>query len=302
MNELSKRVLVAAVGIPLALLLIWNGNLTFLLAVIIISSLILWELYDLSRHKNIFPFKIAGLFFAAALQALFYIMLKTPNSIIGIFEFIAIILIFTMLIMILQLFSGREGAMLNITFTIGGLVYVAFSTMSLIALREFKDVIELFDRFNIFRDVPGSSLSSISYSSWGFFVIGIFAAIWICDTAAYFAGKALGKHKLSPRISPKKSWEGSIAGLIFGSASFITFIAIFIPSFPLIHSIALGIAISVIGQIGDLAESQLKRDAGVKDSSGLIPGHGGFLDRFDSMLFVMPSVFIYLCVVLLISN
>jgi phosphatidate cytidylyltransferase len=119
----------------------------------------------------------------------------------------------------------------------------------------------------------------------------------VCDSSAYFFGKAYGKHKLYPEVSPKKSWEGAIAGLIGAIVSFTLLNYFFIPQFPILYSLIAGVLIGITGQIGDLAESQLKRDAGIKDSSDLLPGHGGILDRFDSALFVFPVLTIFLFVI-----
>lgn len=119
-------------------------------------------------------------------------------------------------------------------------------------------------------------------------------SIWICDSAAFFLGTAFGKHKLFPRVSPNKSWEGAIAGFIFAIITMITAKALLLNELTLIDSLIVGIIVGSIGQLGDLVESLFKRDAGVKDSSALIPGHGGILDRFDSLLLTAPAVYIYL--------
>jgi phosphatidate cytidylyltransferase len=124
--------------------------------------------------------------------------------------------------------------------------------------------------------------------------MSIFFSVWLSDSAAYFIGKSIGKRKLYPRISPKKTWEGAIACFIAAVISFPLLIKLFLNDFPIIHTIIIGAIIGIFGQIGDLAESQLKRDAGIKDSSNIIPGHGGFLDRFDSILFIGPIIYLYL--------
>ena len=120
------------------------------------------------------------------------------------------------------------------------------------------------------------------------------AVNWVGDVAAFYVGRSLGKHKLAPRISPGKSWEGTagsmLAAVVFGYA-FFRYVQ---PSIPLMHMLALAAVANIAGQVGDLAESALKRGAGVKDSSTLLPGHGGFLDRLDSSLFTMPVVYYYL--------
>jgi phosphatidate cytidylyltransferase len=106
----------------------------------------------------------------------------------------------------------------------------------------------------------------------------------------------IGRHKLLERVSPKKTWEGAIAGFVFSIISFVGCSFLLIKGLPLIHAIIAGAIVGTIGQIGDLVESLLKRDAAVKDSSNLLPGHGGALDRFDSIIFVMPVIFIYLII------
>jgi phosphatidate cytidylyltransferase len=122
----------------------------------------------------------------------------------------------------------------------------------------------------------------------------VFASIWVCDSAAYFAGRAFGRHRLFERVSPKKSWEGAVAGFVGAVAAFVVGKVIALPYLGLAEAVFCGVIVGVFGQVGDLAESLLKRDAGVKDSSSLIPGHGGILDRFDSLMFVSPLLFFYL--------
>ena len=114
---------------------------------------------------------------------------------------------------------------------------------------------------------------------------------WIGDVAALYVGKAFGRHKLAPRISPAKTWEGSVASfaasLLFG----FFYLTRLVPSVTPLQSIALAAVGNVAGQIGDLAESAMKRGAGVKDSGTMLPGHGGWLDRVDSSMFALPVVY-----------
>ena len=124
-------------------------------------------------------------------------------------------------------------------------------------------------------------------------IIMVFCILWINDIFAYLAGKLLGKHKLFPRISPGKTIEGSIGGLVFTMVLLIVFCH-YSCWFPILHAIGLAIVAVVFGTLGDLCESMLKRQAGVKDSGKLIPGHGGILDRFDSIMFSVPFIFVYL--------
>ncbi len=124
-------------------------------------------------------------------------------------------------------------------------------------------------------------------------LLAVFATIWVNDTGAYLVGVTFGKHRLFERISPKKSWEGFIGGSLFALLSGFAF-SLFIPQISLINWLVFSEIIVVFGTFGDLIESLLKRTLDVKDSGNVIPGHGGLLDRFDSMLLAAPAVFIYL--------
>jgi phosphatidate cytidylyltransferase len=117
--------------------------------------------------------------------------------------------------------------------------------------------------------------------------------VWLGDSGAYYVGRNFGRHKLSPRISPKKTVEGLIGGVVSSVATAVIIHFTFFKSFPLVHAIIAGVLLSLAGVIGDLAESMWKRSADVKDSGTLIPGHGGFLDRFDSIFYTTPILYVY---------
>jgi phosphatidate cytidylyltransferase len=119
---------------------------------------------------------------------------------------------------------------------------------------------------------------------------------WAGDIGAYYVGKTFGSHKLAPRVSPQKSWEGSIAGVIASVAFGVAYLRIFIPSVPIEVAAGLTAVANIAGQIGDLAESAMKRGANVKDSGVILPGHGGFLDRVDSTLFALPVIYAWLLI------
>jgi phosphatidate cytidylyltransferase len=179
----------------------------------------------------------------------------------------------------LFLFSTRSNAIAGIGVMLTGFFYISLSFFLLGQLREFYLLFPYIENF-------------------GFFIVIImFCSIWICDSAAYFIGRKFGKHKLLERVSPKKSIEGAVAGFIASAVFFPLASYFFIPEFSTVYAIILGVIVGIFGQIGDLVESKLKRDADVKDSSDLIPGHGGILDRFDSIIFVSPIVFIFLVIV-----
>jgi phosphatidate cytidylyltransferase len=117
---------------------------------------------------------------------------------------------------------------------------------------------------------------------------------WVGDISAFYVGKNLGVHKLARRISPGKSWEGAIASLVVSTAFGVAYLHWFSPMMPAIQAVGLSVLANIAGQLGDLAESALKRGAGVKDSGTILPGHGGLLDRVDSALFTMPVVYVFL--------
>lgn len=150
----------------------------------------------------------------------------------------------------------------------------------------------------IFVVVPFGLMNSLLFSraTNGFHtgvLIGLFAIIWTNDIFAYLIGSKFGKNRLFERHSPKKSWEGSVGGFVFAIlAAYI--LSLFYTQLSMVNWLVMGAIISVSGTYGDLAESLLKRNAGVKDSGTLFPGHGGVLDRFDAVLFATPFVFVYL--------
>ena len=129
--------------------------------------------------------------------------------------------------------------------------------------------------------------------------LAMYIFIWVNDTGAYLSGVTLGRHKLFPRISPKKSWEGSIGGAVFTIASAFA-VAHFFPFMTIWQWIGMALVIVVFGTFGDLTESMIKRHVGIKDSGHILPGHGGFLDRLDSMLFAIPAVVMYLVIISLV--
>ena len=125
-------------------------------------------------------------------------------------------------------------------------------------------------------------------------ILMLLCTVWAGDTFALLFGKTIGRHPFAPVLSPKKTNEGSIAGLLGGMVIAVALQYFFFPELPLPHVLAASILLGIFGQLGDLAESMLKRAAGIKDSSNLIPGHGGVLDRMDSLLFAFPVLYFYL--------
>lgn len=142
----------------------------------------------------------------------------------------------------------------------------------------------------------GSSFGAVMLEPARFFVFLLIFSTWASDTFAFAVGKMMGKVKLCPAISPGKTREGAIGGFVGTLAVAIIFSLIF--KFSVLHALAIGVIIGIMAPLGDLVESILKRVCGVKDSGNIIPGHGGVLDRFDSLLFAAPAMYVYLMLVI----
>jgi phosphatidate cytidylyltransferase len=262
------RIVTAIVAIPIFIGAIILGGWAFFLLVVAISSGALLEFYWITEQKGASPDKGVGLLAGPLLAYAF--MNGTPDVVL----LITILLLLVVLTTMRALFRQEGSPLLNIMATLSGVCYVSLSLATLVGLRAGF----------------GADATNTGY----LLVIAIMVAIWICDSAAYFAGRGFGRHKLFERVSPKKTWEGAIGGAIGGTVGMIAMQQLFLPQLRLVDALVLGLIAGVFGQIGDLVESLLKRDAAVKDSSQLIPGHGGLLDRFDSLLFVAPLAWTYL--------
>lgn len=267
MGELTKRILVAAVGIPLLLGVTYLGGWYFFVLTIIISTGAQWEFYRMQKNKNINPQIVPGLL--SGIVILYSVQSKEillPGM---------LLLILIMFILAFEMFRTEKNANTNIGVTFLGILYIPLLLGAFLFLRHFMDV-----------KLPGISNAGFR------FILVIFATIWICDTFAYAFGKSFGKHKLFEKVSPKKSIEGGIAGVVGSILVFVIVKMTLILPLQWHEAILFGIVSGTVGQLGDLVESWFKRDVGVKDSSSILPGHGGMLDRFDSLTFVSPAMLI----------
>jgi phosphatidate cytidylyltransferase len=242
------------------------SEFTFLLLILFICIMSIVEFFRLAASDN-----IKG---QLPLAILCSVLLFTPAILNAGFNFsidtFKIIYILPGFIFIRELYTKAEKPFTNIAYTILSLVYLTFPLF-------------LFYLFSF------SHSQSYNYKN----ILGFFFLLWSSDTGAYFAGRFLGKHKLYERISPKKTWEGFFGGLLLSGA-----VAVLISNYYTNLSIAQWITVSVIivvtGTLGDLVESMFKRSIQVKDSGSILPGHGGFLDRFDGLYISVPFVFFYL--------
>jgi phosphatidate cytidylyltransferase len=272
---LKKRFLTALWGIPLLFAAIWFSIPEypfplFTVLVAIWGMLAAFEFYKMAAGKKLAPLTYFGL----AWTLLF--ILSRDSELLSIIEphfdpaLLTSLLLTSAVVLSLFCLLGRrqkEGALLGWAWTLAGILYLGWLLSHFVALRGFDDG-----------------------RNWVFLAL---AATFASDTAAYFVGRALGRHKLAPKISPGKTWEGAIAGLLGAIIVSLPFTL----ALPLSYwqAALLGFLVSLFGQLGDLGESLLKRNMGVKDSGSLLPGHGGFLDRIDSV--VLAGVVVYYYVV-----
>ncbi len=272
---LKQRVITALLGIPLLIAVVWFGEPLFTIMLVTWGALAALEFYRLVTAAKVPPltyFGLAWTVFLIASRNSQVIRLLQPylseSSLAPLLITSAILLSLIWLLLRRQ----KENAFAGWAWTIGGILYIGWLLGYLVALRDLD--------------------SNRTWQTWIFFAL---LTTFASDTAAFFTGRALGKHKLAPHISPGKTWEGAIAG-VFGA---IIVSLIFILPTPLSlpfnwwQAILLGLLVSIFGQLGDLVESLLKRNMGVKDSSHLLPGHGGILDRIDSVVFAGVVVYYY---------
>lgn len=261
------RIIVGLIGIPFLVWIMLHGGYAFLFFTLTIAALAQWEFYKAARQKGYQPMEWTGILAGSVYLSSVSAVALVPFSA----EFIIAAMV--LLTFITEVFRQRSTALANAMTTIGGFFYIPFMIGFFHLMQQ-----QFHEHYHM-----GGRL----------FTVILFAGIWLCDSAAYFSGKFFGKHKLLERVSPKKTWEGAIGGYIFCIAGVYALSQWLLkPALPITFILLTGAIIGTIGQIGDLFESLIKRDAQIKDSSGILPGHGGILDRFDSALFVAPAVWL----------
>jgi phosphatidate cytidylyltransferase len=243
----------------------------YIFALVFVSFLLLTllEFYQISEKINYEPSTKTGLICGFLLFTIFFLAASRviPE------QFIFLSILIPMFTLIPDMFDSRKNGFKNGMITLGGIIYIAlpYSLLSFI----------VFPEISVFK----------GFYPWILF--GVFLIIWMYDSMAYVFGSMFGKHKICERISPKKSWEGLIGGAVFAVIMGIVNSVLF-QEISLINWIAIAVLIVIFGTSGDFFESKLKREAGVKDSGTILPGHGGMLDRFDTVLFAAPVIFVWI--------
>lgn len=273
--NLVRRVGFAVVAIPLALLVVWYGGLALALLLSVAGALATRELFDLAERQQIRPPRPLGLVSAAAIAPVAYATIAAPDVralVSAAWPYAGALWLLAVLSWALVARAPTERPMAAVAVTLLAVAYTGALPAFMLDMRH-----------------AGHGLRS-----WGGAWLVFFPLVvtWVCDTAAMFGGRAIGGPKLAPTVSPGKTRSGSLAGVAGGLLMAPVFGLVVFPrvgiSVPLWQLAVVATVLGVVGQVGDLAESLFKREAGVKDSSHLIPGHGGVLDRLDSLYFVVP--------------
>ncbi len=267
---LRTRVLSAAVLIPLVAVLTYAGGWLLVAVLLLVSVRAVHELFQLMRQAGYQPSLVASSLVMAGLLA----VARFPDSnLLGLVLAAAVIITLSW-----QLLRPPQGhPTQSWALTLGAALWLGWLISHFVQLRDLSPAF-------------GLGLGT----RW---MVLMFLVTWINDSAAYFVGKAVGRHPCCPYLSPKKTWEGTIGGW-FGGVAATALLGYWLVDLPWAHGLVLGALVATVAPFGDLAKSMVKRQMGVKDFSALIPGHGGMFDRIDSLLFVAPVIYYYATLVL----
>ncbi|RXP46596.1 phosphatidate cytidylyltransferase [Lutibacter sp. HS1-25] len=267
MKKLSKRALSGLVFVSVLIFAILFSKISFISLFFVLMIFCLYEFQKMIKLKSVFPYLIGTQLF------IFGNILNVEDlPSITIYEYVGVLLFLTIFISFASILLAKKEDVIS---HLGKI---------------FLTIIYIVVPFTLMVQIP---FLNTDYNYVNTTILGVFILIWTSDTFAFLIGKNFGKHKLLERISPNKTIEGFIGGMVFTFiASFV--LAKFFTTLSLDRWVVIAGIVSIFGVLGDLIESMFKRQAGVKDSSNFIPGHGGFLDRFDSVIFAAPFIFIYL--------
>ena len=284
MSELTRRVLFAVIAAPLAIVIVFYGGAALAALLAILSALAAWEFFRIARASGLTPMEDIGIPLAGVVplfvHARYLRLYELPLSGMA----VAVLVILALTIFVRGVNGKPLGAAAS---TVFGVLYTGGMLSFGYAIRYHDYVI----------DAVRVPLGGIAVAAGGLLLLLPLLLTWSSDIGAFFVGRALGNRKLMPAISPGKTVAGAVGGLIATVVvGWLYTRYVLTPSTQLAFVrggvLIFGVLISLAAQVGDLAESLLKREAGTKDSSHIIPGHGGVLDRFDSLLFVLPVAYV----------
>ncbi|MFN5059192.1 MAG: phosphatidate cytidylyltransferase [Chloroflexota bacterium] len=274
-NPVWQRVLTVAPLLPILVGSLW-WNLVSVTVVVACASLLgLYELYRGLQQSGYTPYHRYGYAYGMIIVLACYVQVMYGIELLG-----AVLALGLIGSLIVAVFTANEDdrALPSWALSVAGVLYIPFLLSHLILLRSVN--------------TPLTDGLLTPWVSPGFaWIVFALATTWLGDTFAYFVGRSMGRTPLAPHISPKKTWEGGVGGLVGAALTGIGCVYLFgLPISPVIGALLGGIS-GIIGPLGDLAESQIKRQIGVKDVGSLLPGHGGILDRIDSILFMVPIIY-----------
>jgi phosphatidate cytidylyltransferase len=274
MSELGRRVVVALIGAPIAVGVIWWGDAALATLLSVLSAIGAWEFYRLATASGTRPLTVVGVVIAAAIPLCVHAqvlgLVQIPPS--------AVILPLLVVIALAIWIRGVDGhPIAAVGTTLLGALYTGGTLSYVYALRYYG--------------------YAVGTAAGALVVLLPVWLTWSSDVGAYAAGRLIGGRKLIPSVSPGKTVAGAVGGVVLTVIMSVLFVRVMLrPYAHLAFSptgvIAFGLVVSIVAQIGDLAESLFKREAGMKDSGALFPGHGGVLDRLDSLFFVLPVAYV----------
>ncbi|MCL5960079.1 MAG: phosphatidate cytidylyltransferase [Chloroflexi bacterium] len=279
---IPTRILGGALVVIAILLVVFIGEPWYSIAITIWGAGALYELYTMFAHGGFRPESFAGIGILVLIMAAAFFR-ATP----AITEALVVAAVVVPLVCVL-IRRDRTVALGSWALTVAGVLYIGWLIRYFVLLRQIPEVSTGSGLLLLGNFLPDSLISR--GLAW---VLVVFFATWLTDVGAFVVGSAIGRHKMAPLISPNKTWEGALGGLLLGTVTTVVFASILRPGTPYWHLVALGLLVAVAAQIGDLAESLLKRQTQVKDTSQIIPGHGGLLDRLDSLLFTVVVVYYF---------
>ncbi len=260
-----KRWITALIALPLFILLIFKGgSLLFTLFIAAVASITLWEYFRIVFHGHSPEVPLPFLIFAYLISTVMILTVQSQG-----FKIVAALLVVNLIgvaVMSIFRFKTSQDAPVVAAKQAFGVLYIAFFLSFAVLL---------------YNSAHGAHL-----------LFMVFVVVAAGDTGAYYVGTYLGRNKLCPAVSPKKTIEGSIGGLVVGLVLGTAYKLLFLPSISLAACVLFALIVGVVGQIGDLFESLFKRVSGIKDSGTLLPGHGGFFDRIDALLFALPTAYL----------
>lgn len=270
LSNLIQRSVTGIIFVAVLMGSIAYSHISFIILFLIITILGVWEFYGLSKKDRAYPLAVPGL--VASIILFLTISLTAYNQVQFPVKILVVNLLSIFIIFVFELYRKRNNPFVNIAYTLLAPIYIALPLALLNYIAFF-----------------GEDKSTYSPT----IIIGYFIILWASDSGAYLVGSKFGKTKLFKRISPKKTWEGTIGGTLFAlTGAYVSYILF--DQLTLANWLIMALIIVVFGNWGDLVESLFKRSINVKDSGNLLPGHGGILDRFDSVFISVPFVFAYL--------